>query len=84
MAYTRKEKQEVVAVIQTSDTNQVRVTKVSNEDGVLLCVDIRNWYITEDEEDEFDNYKPTKKGVRIVEENFEEFAAALKDAGVLK
>lgn len=84
MAYTRKEKQEVVAVIQTSDTNQVRVTKVSNEDGVLLCVDIRNWYITEDEEDEFDNYKPTKKGVRIAEENFDEFAAALKDAGVLK
>lgn len=84
MAYTRKEKQEVVAVIQTSDTNQVRVTKVSDEDGVLQCVDIRNWYITEDEEDEFDNYKPTKKGVRIAEENFEEFATALKDAGVLK
>lgn len=84
MAYTRKEKQEVVAVIQTSDTNQVRVTKVSDEDGVLQCVDIRNWYITEDEEDEFDNYKPTKKGVRIAEENFEEFAAALKGAGVLK
>lgn len=84
MAYTRKEKQEVVAVIQTSDTNQVRVTKVSDEGGVLQCVDIRNWYITEDEEDEFDNYKPTKKGVRIAEENFEEFAAALKDAGVLK
>lgn len=84
MAYTRKEKQEVVAVIQTSDTNQVRVTKVSDEDGVLQCVDIRNWYITEDDEDEFDNYKPTKKGVRIAEENFEEFATALKDAGVLK
>lgn len=84
MAYTRKEKQEVVAVIQTNDTNQVRVTKVSDEDGVLQCVDIRNWYITEDEEDEFDNYKPTKKGVRIAEENFEEFATALKESGVLK
>lgn len=84
MAYTRKEKQEVVAVIQTSDTNQVRVTKVADEDGVLQCIDIRNWYITEDEEDEFDNYKPTKKGVRIAEEYFEEFATALKDAGVLK
>lgn len=84
MAYTRKEKQEVVAVIQTSDTNQVRVTKVVDEDGVLQCIDIRNWYITEDEEDEFDNYKPTKKGVRIAEEYFEEFTTALKDAGVLK
>ncbi len=84
MAYTRKEKQDVVAVIQTSDTNQVRITKVSNEDGELECVDIRNWYITEEDEDEFDNYKPTKKGVRIAEEYFEEFAAALKDAGVLK
>lgn len=84
MAYTRKEKQEVVAVIQTSDTNQVRVTKVSDEDGNIESVDIRNWYITEEDEDEFDNYKPTKKGIRIAEEYFEEFASALKDAGVLK
>ncbi len=70
-AESHENAEQLVAVINRSPTQQIQVRV--NEFKGKRYIDLRTFYL--DEKDE--SYKPTRKGVSIPVENFEDLKAAL-------
>lgn len=74
MAYDfSKEKREVLLEIERNSTEQTQITQITKEGSDDSWIDFRIMY-KPDNEDEF---KPTKKGVRISGENTRDIVVAL-------
>lgn len=72
MAYRNDCETEVLCTFATNATNEVRVSKLS-KDGELVALDIRTYFLADDEE-----MHATQKGVRIKAENIDEFIDVVK------
>ena len=65
MAYNSKDIQEVVTVFDVGGDNQLRISTIKDKDTKeLKSIDLRTWYLAEN-----GSMQPTKKGVRIKQEN---------------
>lgn len=61
MAYNPKYNEELMGVIPVNDYNEVRVTKLSDDEGKVVSVDFRQWFHQKNDLE----MKPTQKGFRI-------------------
>ena len=73
MAYESNDIQDVLGTIKLGNCSELRVTKVSEENGDFKAIDIRNWYCTSSNPE----MKPTQKGVRIKKEHLAEVLALI-------
>lgn len=73
MAYKSSDIQEVLATLPVNDTNEIRVSAIKSEDGVLKSVDLRQWYYSEKD----DEMRPTQKGVRVKEDQLDNLIKSL-------
>lgn len=76
MAYNTSNKEELFGEIQTATHNKIKVVRISDKDGNIQAVDIRQWFNTEEDAE----YKATQKGVRIKYEQLSEFMKYIIDA----
>lgn len=74
MAYLSNDTQEVVKTVKTGECNELRVSKISDKNG-LKAIDIRNWYCTQKDLE----MKPTYKGVRIKRDDLAEVLTSIID-----
>lgn len=74
MAYLSNDTQEVVKTVKTGECNELRVSKISDKNG-LKAIDIRNWYCTQEDLE----MKPTYKGVRIKRDDLAEVLTSIID-----
>lgn len=65
------QEQKIFKEIETGNSNKIVFSTVCEEDGTLKALDIRNWWLDDNE------WKPTKKGVRIKQEYLGEVLSAI-------
>ena len=76
MAYKSDMIENVIKDVKVTDTNVIRVTQIQNNEGKIMGVDLRQWYCTSSDPE----LKPTKKGIRVGNENCEELLNAFLEA----
>lgn len=65
MAYVSNDISEILAQLPLSKKSELRISKISSQDGEFKSIDIRQWYCTEKDS----TMRPSDRGTRVHKEH---------------